>query len=48
MTMQLSLLCSSQIIQLGGELDETLGRDGRKEIERKMRGKKGNAPIYRP
>ena len=36
------------MIELGGELDEALGRDGRKENERKMRGKEGNAPIYRP
>ena len=35
------------LIELGRGLDEALGRDGRKEIVRDVRGRGGNAPIYR-
>ena len=36
------------MIELGGELDEALGQDGRKENERKVRGMKENALFIGP
>ena len=35
------------MIELGRGLDEALGRDGRKEIMINVKGRRGNAPIYR-
>ena len=35
------------LTELGGGLDEALGQDGRKKIVRNVKGRRGNAPIYR-